>query len=320
MSIAPNVEDINIATENGNINIQTKSGSKKDINIEARNIKTKVRERSLMWTGGPAYSIKSGCLNNAFVGSTNELYFGTKFNVDFGSAMAVGVSSVFSQNWGPEHEDSTDDWNKHSSKSIVIDAENSITLVGGSKNNSKISGDAQTLSIAYGTDQGSSASDHWVRFAMLSLLSCIGGAMASWLVLDDTDSGDEIDLEKGVPSVLVFLLSGLVAALYKPSVTSFSLGGETTTSEVELSDTSLKLWAAKKDECTIELGTGINIITTNGKIYIEAKDIELKGNVTIQGDLKATKDLNVTGNLEVKKGAVIKEKVQGGGVNLKVIK
>jgi type VI secretion system VgrG family protein len=241
-----NPQDINIITH------ATGKANEGNINIEANNIGLASRDRSVFaiegdqisFLGGNSFefgagnsvSLTAGTENSFFAGGKFELGAGSKSDVFVGSSFGVAFGAKYDLFKGDEYEFGNEAWKKHSNKSITIDAEKKIELIGGKLNNSKITGEEKELTLQFGQDGESVADRPYKQLAkhltinlVVHVLSIIGGASASSLnfaLLDPLFESAGLDELKGAArgseaagaGLAVIVMTGLILLLKKKIV------------------------------------------------------------------------------------------------------
>ncbi len=262
-------QDINIMTDQ-------KGYPQGDLIIEAYNIDSSCRNRSLQaitgnqasWVGGNTFeggignslSIKGGTENSILVGGKLEAGLGTKMEFLLGSSFELAYGTKFEFFKGSEYDQGDDDWKKHSDKSITIDAQQQIELIGGEKNNSKITGKKDALTIQFGQYGESIADNPSQKMKQYGVPTAIAHLIAATVGFTGTaifEAGDcaftedkvnsAIELVEDISLTSLGVLGTAIALILyfsfqkKKDAVKASLVQDETHSEIKLDEHSIKI-------------------------------------------------------------------------------
>lgn len=228
--------DLDITAKNPtDINIQSKTG---DINLKAGNVNVIAHKdaweaawgnqysstigNSFQFGLGNSFSLKESTETNINGGSVlNATLLGSKIECMLGQIFGLSTGRKLDLFIGDQYDEGFQDWRKHSNKSICIDAENKIELIGGTLNNSKITGTTDSLKLEQGDFKPSKSDDPWKHIlshgfpALLAHLIVAG--VNSLITAPFTFLDDESSSGKKIADVAVngstAALSGLATAI-----------------------------------------------------------------------------------------------------------
>ena len=304
-------QDINIMTDQN-------GAPEGDINIEAYNIDTSCRgslfesvtDNQASFVGGNTFetgigntlSIKGGTENSILIGGKLEAGFLTKMETFVGSSFELGLGAKYELFQGAEYDAGFADWKKHSDKEISIDATNKIEVIGGKKNNSKITGTTASLEIQYG-QYGESIADNpkekFVKYCVPTMLAHLVLSSITFFITSgiDNDRGNKAtDAGLGVGTGALAALSGAIALIL---YLSFKKKKEAVEESMVPDETHSRIYLDKE---------GLTLSSEGSRIKIEKDgDISLINDKKIR--IRTSKDIWLTGNkIMAHKSATFKTK------------
>jgi len=330
-----NAQDINIMTESkGGVN-------EGNINIEGYNIDTTCRGNFIDKVDVDSVSIVNGNTYEHVMGNTIETRVGNNLNVKLGTETEFnvlssglecnflnaktevllggllfnfGIGAKYENFIGPEYDAGWDDWNKHSNKSITIDAETKTDLLGGEANNSLISLSAGSLALRYGKHGKSKADNAWrkgLKWSAINLLLHFGAASLysgstciPEFVEGDTITGTVDAASAGGTTSLTILIGAIAAILllaFKEKKSAVPVPPPKDNARIELNNKGVSLSALAGNKVSTEakiLRKVIElIIPAGGTIKLDASK---KGTIKIGNSTFKSTDVSIAGkNLKV---------------------